>query len=104
MASTPEKKVKMKVTKVLKELGIWHFYPQSGIYGRSGIPDIIGILPGGRALALEVKAGTNYGVTALQERVMNEMLSAGAFVSVIVGDEDVPKLRDTLHAVIKLKV
>ena len=56
MADTPEAKMKKKVDKVLKEAGVWYFAPQSGIYGRSGIPDRIGILPGGRILAIEVKA------------------------------------------------
>ena len=46
MAKTPEKKVKDKVTSVLKSIGAYYFYPVSGGYGRSGVPDIIGCYQG----------------------------------------------------------
>ena len=39
---TPEKKVKQKVAKQLKEMGAYFFYPATGGYGRSGVPDIVG--------------------------------------------------------------
>jgi hypothetical protein len=38
---TPEAKVKNKVKKILDEYGVYHFSPQTGGYGRSGVPDII---------------------------------------------------------------
>ena len=68
MADTPEAKMKKKVDKVLKEAGVWFFAPQSGIYGRSGIPDRIGILPGGRMIAVEVKADPTKKPTELQKK------------------------------------
>lgn len=37
---TPEAKVKAKVVKVLKEFGVYYFYPVTGGFGRSGVPDI----------------------------------------------------------------
>jgi len=42
--TTPEKKVKEKVVKYLKEYGkdIYYFFPATGGYGRSGVPDIVG--------------------------------------------------------------
>lgn len=86
MASTPEKKMKARVDALLKEFGIWFFAPQSGIYGRSGIPDRIGILPGGRFFAVEVKAGTKYGLTALQEKALAEIRAAGG-ATFVVHDE-----------------
>jgi Holliday junction resolvase len=56
MAITPEKKVKQKVTQILKELGAYYFYPMTGGYGASGVPDIIGCL-NGRFFGIECKAG-----------------------------------------------
>lgn len=98
MADTPEKKMKRKVDEVLKEFGIWFYAPQSGIYGRSGIPDRIGILPGGRVLAIEVKApGSKYGLTALQEKTISEMKKAGAIVFVVDSDLMLTGLRTFLH-------
>ena len=56
MAKTPEKKVKEKVTSVLKSIGAYYFYPVSGGYGRSGVPDIIGCYQG-KFFGIECKAG-----------------------------------------------
>ncbi len=83
MAMTPEAKMKKKVDAVLKEAGVWFFAPQSGIYGRSGIPDRIGILPGGRILAVEVKASKRYGLTALQEKTLTDIRRAGGSTWVV---------------------
>ena len=65
MAKTPEAKVKAKVTGILKAHGAYHFYPFSGGFGTSGIPDIVGCL-NGRFFAIECKAGNNKP-TRLQE-------------------------------------
>ena len=96
MASTPEAKMKKKVDAVLKEAGIWFFAPQSGIYGRSGIPDRIGILPGGRILAIEVKAGTKYGLTALQEKTLTDIRRAGGSTWVVHDEQSLTVLRTAL--------
>jgi len=69
MADTPEAKMKKKVDKVLKEAGVWYFAPQSGIYGRSGIPDRIACV-NGRMIGIEVKAagGIAYKFTSPAHR------------------------------------
>ncbi len=54
--TTPEKKVKQKVAKMLKEMGAYYFYPATGGYGRSGVPDIIGCYAG-NFFGIECKAG-----------------------------------------------
>ena len=46
MAMTPEAKVKKKVVAHLNMLGAYYFYPVTGGYGRSGVPDIIGCYKG----------------------------------------------------------
>ena len=96
MASTPEAKMKKKVDAVLREAGVWFFAPQSGIYGRAGIPDRIGILPGGRVLAIEVKAGKRYGLTALQEKTLTEIRAAGGSTWVVDDEQSLTVLRTAL--------
>ena len=46
MAMTPEAKVKKKVVEQLKNLGAYYFYPVTGGYGASGVPDIVGCFEG----------------------------------------------------------
>ena len=58
MARTPEKAVKDKVTKMLREEGVYYFFPATGGYGRSGVPDIVCCVSG-YFLAIECKAGKN---------------------------------------------
>jgi Holliday junction resolvase len=76
MAQTPEKKVKDKVTAVLKEYGAYYFFPPSNGFGRAGIPDIIACLHG-HFVAIECKAGSNKP-TALQLRELQSIYLAGA--------------------------
>jgi len=58
VAQTPESKVKAKVVAQLKTLGAYYFYPVTGGYGGSGVPDIVGCLRG-TFFAIECKAGNN---------------------------------------------
>ena len=62
---TPEAKVKNKIKKFLDKLGCYYFFPQTGGYGRSGVPDII-ICHQGKFIAIECKAGKGV-ITALQK-------------------------------------
>lgn len=56
---TPEKKMKAKVINILKDeldtKHLYYFYPQTGGYGKSGVPDIIGCYRG-HFFGIEVKA------------------------------------------------
>lgn len=62
---TPERKVKLKVTKLLTERGAYWFYPVASGYGSAGIPDIVCCYRG-RFIGIECKAGSGK-TTALQE-------------------------------------
>jgi hypothetical protein len=104
MADTPEKKIKKKVVEVLKEFNVWHFSPQAGPYGRSGIPDIVGILPGGRFIAVEVKAQKTYGLTALQEKTIEQIRGHGGIGLVVKGEVGVEALRAALQAMKRMGV
>ncbi len=76
MALTPEKKVKNAIIKQLKLLGasVYYFFPATGGYGRSGVPDIVGCF-NGKFWAIECKAGKNT-TTALQDRELNAIRNA----------------------------
>jgi hypothetical protein len=52
---TPEAKVKQKITKLLKAMGVWYFLPAASQFGKKGIPDFI-CCANGHFLAIEAKA------------------------------------------------
>jgi Holliday junction resolvase len=79
--ATPEKKVKDKVKKVLEKLGCYYFYPATGGFGKSGVPDIV-ICFKGHFVAIECKAGDNKP-TALQEMNMKKIRENGGSTIVI---------------------
>jgi hypothetical protein len=81
MAQTPEAKVKKIVTGQLKQLGAYYFYPVTGGFGRSGVPDIVGCYQG-LFFAIECKAGNNKP-TPLQQKNMGEIAQAGGLTWVV---------------------
>jgi len=81
MAATPESKVKKQVVEILKREGVYYFYPVTGGFGRSGVPDIVCCL-NGRFFGIECKAGTNKP-TALQEAEMARIRLAGGKTLVV---------------------
>lgn len=93
MAATPEKLVKQKVVKQLKALGAYYFYPVTGGFGTSGVPDIVGCYQG-TFFAIECKAGKNKP-TKLQQKNMDDIAKAGGIVWV-VNEENVVGVTDHL--------
>lgn len=87
---TPEGRVKAKVKRILDALGCWHFSPQSGIYGVSGIPDLVGCYKG-KFFAIECKAGKNT-TTALQDKAIEQIRAAGG-VAIVVNETNVDDLQ-----------
>lgn len=81
---TPEAKVKKKVVDVIKKNNAYYFFPATGGYGRSGVPDIVCCYRG-HFIAIECKAGTNKP-TPLQEAEMAKILKAQGFVRVVNED------------------
>ena len=84
MAATPEKKVKDKVVKILKEHDVYYFFPATYGMGRSGVPDIVCCYKG-CFLAIECKAGRNT-TTALQDREIQRIRDAGGTALVVNED------------------
>ena len=78
---TPEAKVKKKVVDVIKKYGAYYFFPATGGYGRSGVPDIVCCYRG-VFIAIECKAGNNKP-TPLQEAEMQKIREAQGFVLVV---------------------
>ena len=80
MAMTPEGKVKKKIVAYLKEIGAYYFFPATGGYGKSGVPDIVGCYKG-KFFGIEVKAGKNTA-TELQKMQLKLIADAGGLATV----------------------
>lgn len=94
MALTPEAKVKAKVVKILREEGVYYFFPATHGYGRSGVPDIICCVAG-KFLGIECKAGKNKP-TALQIHEIEQIRRAGG-VAVIVNEDNWDSIRELVR-------
>lgn len=81
MANTPESKVKKKVTELLKLWDAYYFYPVTGGYGRSGVPDIVACIQG-EFIGIECKAGKGT-TTELQKKNLDAIRHAAGRVWVI---------------------
>lgn len=93
---TPEKKVKNKIVRILKECGAYYFFPASYGMGRSGVPDIVCCLQG-RFIGIECKAGKNKP-TPLQEKELADIVEAGG-ISCVVNEDNIPELQTLLTKV-----
>ena len=78
---TPEAKVKKKVVDVIKKNSAYYFFPATGGYGRSGVPDVVCCYRG-CFVAIECKAGNNKP-TPLQEAEMAKIRQTQGFVLVV---------------------
>lgn len=85
MASTPEKKVKDKIVRILKEEGVYYFFPATHGYGRSGVPDIVCCV-NGTFVGIECKAGRGKP-TALQVAELEAIRRANG-VAILVNEEN----------------
>ena len=95
MATTPEKKVKDAVTKILKAYNAYYFYPATGGFGRSGVPDIV-VCFNGHFIGIECKAGNNT-TTALQDRELDKIKVAGG-IALIVNEHNISDVSEVLDA------
>ena len=92
---TPEAKVKRVVVKQLKDLRAYYFYPVTGGYGKSGVPDIVGCYEG-LFFGIECKAGNNKA-TPLQEKNLTEIRAAGG-LDMVVNEDNMHTVGDDLRA------
>jgi hypothetical protein len=91
---TPEGRVKDKVTKLLKSHNVYYFFPVTGGYGVSGIPDIV-CCHNGRFIAFECKAGKNK-TTALQDRQL-EMIRQSGGIALVINEENIHEVENIIN-------
>ena len=97
MADTPEKKVKRKIVDILKQYGMYYFYPVTGGYGASGVPDIVACY-NGWFIGIEVKADLNKNKpTALQQKNLQAIREQGG-VALVIDANNLDHLSETLEA------
>ena len=92
---TPEAKVKKVVVEQLKTLGAYYFYPVTGGYGMSGVPDVVGCYKG-RFFGIECKAGRNKP-TALQSKNLLDIESAWG-IAVVVNEKNMNDIERILKS------
>lgn len=91
---TPEAKVKKKVTEILKAHGAYYFYPVTGGYGASGVPDIIGCIKG-RFFGIECKAGRGT-TTALQEKNLQQIRDTGG-EALVINEQNISEVQTLMN-------
>ncbi len=90
---TPEAKVKKVVVEQLKELGAYYFYPVTGGYGRSGVPDIVGCC-NGRFFGIECKAGKNTPPTSQQRNL--DAIAGQPGLALVVNEDNMRDVKEWL--------
>ena len=101
MASTPEAKVKKAVREILIEFRCFVRQPVTGGFGSSGQLDFYNSVPPfGRYLGVECKSiYSSYGkrgVTALQQREIDEIRATGG-TALVIDETNFDLLRSTLR-------
>jgi len=87
---TPEAKVKKKVVAQLKEMGAYYFYPVTGGYGQSGVPDVVGCYKG-IFFGIECKSGSNKP-TPLQDKNLTDIKKQKG-IAVVINEKNVDNIR-----------
>ena len=82
----PAAKVKKKDVAILKKHEAYYFYPVTGGYGRSGVPDVIACHDG-RFIGIECKAGSNKP-TPLQQKNLDDIQAAGG-VALVINEDNI---------------
>ena len=88
---TPEAAVKKRVVAQLKQLGAYYFYPVTGGFGRSGVPDIV-VCYNGAFIGIECKANGNKP-TPLQDKNLKQIADAGG-LALVIDEKNVDSLEE----------
>jgi len=86
---TPEAKVKKQVKKILDIVGCYYFFPQTGGYGSSGVPDIV-VCHKGKFIGIECKAGDNK-LTELQKHNI-DLINNNKGLAIVVNESNIEEL------------
>jgi len=90
--STPESRIKTKVTKYLRAERIWYFFPAANGFGRAGIPDIIAIVRG-QFIGIECKADCTKKPTKLQQQCGQQIKQAGGEWFLVCDDKTLEEVK-----------
>ena len=90
---TPEAKVKKQVKKILDELNCYYFFPATGGFGKSGVPDVVACV-GGKFIGIECKANGGK-TTLLQEKNLKDIEYNGG-LPLVINENNVGELKDIL--------
>lgn len=96
-ASTPEGRVKKRLTEMLRRHKVWYFFPGNNGFGKSGLPDIIAIVRG-RFVGIEVKADKTKKPTALQWKTGREIRDAGGMWFLVYDDDTISEVEEYICA------
>jgi Holliday junction resolvase len=86
---TPEAKVKKQVKRILDIVGCYYFFPQTGGYGSSGVPDIV-VCHKGKFIGIECKAGDNK-LTELQKHNI-DLINNNKGLAIVVNESNIEEL------------
>ena len=104
MAMTPEGRIKKKMDAMLKsKKKLWWFKPQSGPFGRSGVPDYI-ICANGWFIGIEAKANKTKKPTTLQWQCMNKIELAQGLTFIVYDDETIAAVSAHIQGLLKLDI
>lgn len=96
MAQTNERKVKNRVTAILKDRDAYYFYPVTGGFGASGVPDII-VCYFGWFIGIECKAGKNTP-SALQRQNIAR-INAARGITLVINEDNIHEVSETLDKI-----
>ena len=91
---TPEGRVKRKAVVELQKLGMYIFFPATGGFGRSGIPDIVCCYKG-KFIGIECKANGKKP-TALQQSNLEEIVNNGG-IAIVIDETSVFNLKQIIE-------
>lgn len=96
MSDTPEGKVKKRIKEILNAHApdVWYTMPIGTGYGRSGVPDFIGV-SNGQFFAIEAKSGKNQP-TALQLLTIDKIHEAGGW-ALVVNEDNIDDVKSLLQ-------
>jgi len=93
---TPEGRVKRKAIAELQKLGMYIFFPATGGFGRSGVPDIVCCYKG-KFIGIECKAHGNKP-TALQQSNLEEIVNNGG-IAIVIDETSVFNLKQIIEEI-----
>lgn len=96
-ATTPEGRIKQKLTAMLRHEKIWYFFPAANGMGRAGIPDVVCIVEG-KFVGIECKADKTKKPTALQLACGRQIQDAGGYWFLVYDDFSIAEVEKWIRA------